>query len=425
MKLSQKIKGLNPFKKKSIADFSIAGGLPIILNNYSGIDYRKLSPSQVTAYLQGIVSACIDKRANSSAQAIPVIYKDVAGMDTRKNKAIEDHPFTNLLNAPNPYTSRFELMFQTVSNLDAWGNSYWLISKNGLGLPVEIKIINPNEMHYLFDENNTPVGFKRTFYTGTGMTLTRRQVEYDLDEIIHFKYAHYNANSLYGLSIIQKASQQIEIHSIENHYQKNLLKNGGRPSIIFETQDTLKPNVKDAIKEQFKDSHSGGHNAGKAMVLDGGLKANTLAFNPAEIGFLESKKASRDEILAMFNVPIGMFFVENVNKANNESGINNFLKNTISDIIKQIDSKLTIYVKQNYNKKFYVEHKLPYEHTRAEQFKEILEGTKLGAISLNEFRDFTDYDADNELTGDKKWYAVKFNTTTSNNNDTANTDNNA
>jgi len=420
MKLTQTLKSLNPFKK----NYDNLVGYPIYTNSYNGLDYKKLSPTEVNRYLQGIVSACIDKRANSSAQAIPIVYKDVAGMDTRKNKPIEDHPFTSLLNAPNPYTSRFELMFQTVSNLDAWGNSYWYIAKNSLGLPSEIRIINPNEMQYVFDNDNLPIGYKRTFYSGTGLN-SKKEVFYDLNEIIHFKYANYNVNTYYGLSIIQKACQQIEIHAIENGYQKNLLKNGGRPSIVFETLDTLKPNVKEAIKEQFKDSHSGGHNAGKAMVLDGGLKANTLAFNPAEIGFLESKKASRDEILAMFNVPIGMFFVENVNKANNESGINNFLKSTVSDIIKQIDSKLTIYVKQNYNKKFYIEHKLPYEHTRAEQFKEILEGTKLGAISLNEFRDFTDYDADTELTGDKKWYAVKFNTTTSNNNDTTNTENNA
>lgn len=417
MKLSQALKELIPFKKKSNGELF---GIPIFLNSYNGLNYKTLSPTEVNRYLQGIVSACIDKRANSTAQAIPIMYKDVAGMDTRKNKPIEDHPFTNLLNAPNPFTSRFELMFQTVSNLDAWGNSYWYIAKNSLGLPSEIRIINPIEMQYIFDDDNNPIAFKRTFYAGTGLN-SKKEIIYDLNEIIHFKYAHYNANSLYGLSIIQKASQQIEIHSIENQYQSNLLKNGGQPSVVFETQNELKPVVKEAIREQWKTNHAGGHKAGNTMILDGGLKANTLSFNPAEIGFLESKKASRDEILAMFNVPIGMFFVENVNKANNESGINNFLKNTISDIVKQIDSKLTIYVKQAYNKKFYIEHKLPYEHTRQEQFKEILEGTKIGAISLNEYRDFVDYDPDTDLTGDKKWYSVKFNTTTSNsNNDTTN-----
>lgn len=381
------------------------------------INYGAINSYQAQKLLHGLITTCIDARAQIFAQSIPLIYKNVAGNDTRKNKIIEDHPFVTILADPNPFTSYYELMTQTISNLDAWGNCYWYIKRNSINLPFGIELLETSCVKYTFDSNGYPNGFEYSLYNN-GKQIKQY---FSLNDVIHFKYTGYN-KSLYGLSIIQKNYSAIEIYHYENEYQKNLLKNGGVFSTIFKAKQKLTPEQLAKFENDFEEKHKGSTNAGRPLIIPMYMDSEKFSYNPMEIGYLESKKASKNEILNMFRVhPAMLGDADGVNKANGYIGKNTFLEDVLTPIAKMIDAKITQFIKRNYNPKFYFEQKLPFKLNEEQEIKRYDLGLKTGSISKNEYRTFMDYDTidfsninENDFFSNK--YTVNDATTTSNDN---------
>lgn len=405
-----------------------------IRNSNYDINNPTINSYQARNLIHGLISTCIDTRASIYAQSIPLIYRNVAGNDTRKNKIVEDHPFVELLYNPNQFTSYYELMIQTISNLDAWGNCYWYINRgnytfpNGQKIPTGIQILNHNFIKYTFDSNGYPNGFEYTPYNTNMMNNNKISKQYfELNDVIHFKYPGYEPNSLYGLSIIQKNVNAIEIYHYETNYQKSLLKNGGAKSEILKAKKKLSDAQMQELSTKWKDNHSGVNNAGKVLILPEYLEYSNSAtsFNPMEIGYLESKKVSKLEILNMFRVhPAMIGDADGVNKANGYIGKNTFLEDVLTPIAKMIDAKITQFIKRTYNPKFYFEQKLPFKLNEEQEIKRYDLGLKTGSISKNEYRTFMDY---NELNfnniNENDFFSNKY-TVNDNTNNTDNTDNN-
>ena len=387
-----------------------------ITNGNLSINYNKLSPYQTKQLLSGIVTTCINTRAQIFAQSIPQIYRNVAGVDTRKNKIVDEHPFVNVLFNPNPLTSYYELMVQTLGNLDAWGNAYWLIQRNNINLPSGIELLDPINMKYKLNDNGYPTSFEYTTYTSNN---NKKTITYSLDDIIHFKYSDLFCRNLYGISIIEQNVTSIEIYHYENEYQKNLLIKGGMPSMLLKSDiRSMKPQQIERLKEDWKSMYAGFQNAGNIPILEQGLTVEKLNFNPAEIGYLESKKISKNEILNMFRVhPAMLGDAEGVNKANGFMGKNSFLEDVIVPISKMFNAKLTQFVKKNYNTKFYFEQKLPFRLNEEQEIKRYELGLTKGCITKNEYRTFMDYDIVPILNDEDKMFFNQYtitDTTTSN-----------
>ncbi|BAS17620.1 uncharacterized protein RBE_0759 [Arthrobacter sp. Hiyo8] len=84
-------------------------------------------------------------------------------------------------------------------------------------------------------------------------------------------------------------------------WNQQLFANGARPSLIFQTDQPLDDDAYARWKAQFADDHTGTNSAYKPLLIEGG-KATPWMLNQQDLDFLESRKFSRDEILAMFKV---------------------------------------------------------------------------------------------------------------------------
>ncbi|MEA9985647.1 phage portal protein [Subtercola sp. RTI3] len=140
-------------------------------------------------------------------------------------------------------------------------------------------------------------------------------------------------NPYNGRSIIAASAATINLEEQMKEWNQNMFANGARPSLIFSTDKPLDDTNYARWKEQFKDDHTGTDNAFKPLLIEGG-KATPWMLNQQDLDFLESRKFSRDEILAMFKVSPGMIgSVENVNRSNLEAG---FYVNAVVNVVPRV-----------------------------------------------------------------------------------------
>jgi HK97 family phage portal protein len=57
------------------------------------------------------------------------------------------------------------------------------------------------------------------------------------------------------------------------------------------------------LKKEFADFYQGANNAGRPLVLDGGLDWRPMSLSPRDMDFLEAKHAAAREIALAFGVP--------------------------------------------------------------------------------------------------------------------------
>ena len=89
---------------------------------------------------------------------------------------------------------------------------------------------------------------------------------------------------------------------------KALLDNAARPSgaIIYRGVDgggTLSPEQYDRLVHEMEGHHMGARNAGRPMLLEGGLDWKPMGFSPSDMEFHQTKEAAAREIAIAFGVP--------------------------------------------------------------------------------------------------------------------------
>lgn len=123
-----------------------------------------------------------------------------------------------------------------------------------------------------------------------------------------------------GRSVIAASAAAIDTEEQMKAWNRRLFANGAHPSLIFSSKETMDDEVYERWKQQFADNHTGTDNAFKPLLIEGG-DAKPFMLNQQDLDFLNSRKFSRDEILAMWRVSPGILgLVENVNRANLEAG---------------------------------------------------------------------------------------------------------
>jgi HK97 family phage portal protein len=103
------------------------------------------------------------------------------------------------------------------------------------------------------------------------------------------------------------AAGAVAIHNAAAAWNKALLDNAARPSgaLVYDPGDgsTLSPEQFQRLRGEMDQSFSGGANAGRPMLLEGGLKWQALGLSPADMDFAGTKAAAAREIALAFGVP--------------------------------------------------------------------------------------------------------------------------
>ncbi|MBA2920035.1 phage portal protein [Sphingomonas sp. MAH-20] len=126
------------------------------------------------------------------------------------------------------------------------------------------------------------------------------------ERLVHVRTFH-PTDDHYGLGCLGAAAGAVAIHNAATRWNKGLLDNAARPSgaLVYEPQDgsNLSPEQFERLKAELEASFQGAGNAGRPLLLDGGLRWQALSLTPADMDFVSLKAAAAREIALAFGVP--------------------------------------------------------------------------------------------------------------------------
>jgi HK97 family phage portal protein len=189
-------------------------------------------------------------------------------------------------------------------NLLLHGNAFVQVASDGDGMATGLFTLRPERVTI---ETNAR-GWPASYLYRTGPTMTRYPAEdaFGQPAIIHVK-AQHPTDDHYGMGCLGAAAGAVAIHNAATAWNKALLDNAARPSgaLVYDPGDgaTLNPEQFERLRSELDSNFSGQGNAGRPMLLEGGLRWQSLSLTPADMDFAGMKAAAAREIALAFGVP--------------------------------------------------------------------------------------------------------------------------
>ncbi|RMF10093.1 MAG: phage portal protein [Alphaproteobacteria bacterium] len=257
-------------------------------------DYKRLAEE---GYRKNVIAhRCVRLIAECAASVPWRLY--------RGDEELTRHPVLDLLARPNPTTGGKALMERLYAFLNIAGDGYLEMVTGVDGLPGELYVLRPDRMRIVPGPGGWPRAYR---YEAGGRTH-----EFAVDPvtgdspILHLKTFNPLDDS-YGMSPLEAAAYGIDIHNAAGRWNKALFDNAARPSgaLVYEPSDggTLSDEQFSRLKDELADSYQGAQNAGRPLLLEGGLKWQSMSFSPQDMEFIAGKHAAAREIALAFGVP--------------------------------------------------------------------------------------------------------------------------
>jgi HK97 family phage portal protein len=232
-----------------------------------------------------------------AAAALPLILQDA-------ERRYEAHPVLTLIRRPNPAQGKAELFEAVYAQILLSGNAYLeaVAGVAGAGMPAELHVLRSDRMSLVPGADGWPVAYDYT----VGTRRHRFDMTGGAAPVCHIR-AFHPQDDHYGLSPMQAAATAIDVHNAASRWSKALLDNAARPSgaIVYRGEGgaTLTSDQYARLVEEMEAHHQGARNAGRPMLLEGGLDWKPMGFSPSDMEFQKTKEAAAREIAIAFGVP--------------------------------------------------------------------------------------------------------------------------
>jgi HK97 family phage portal protein len=216
-----------------------------------------------------------------------------------------DHPLARLLARPNPEQTGIELWEAFYGHLQVAGNAFLQAAQLDEAPPSELYVLRPDRMSVIPGADGWPVGWEHR--VGPQVKRFERDPVSGEAPILHLKIFH-PSDDWYGLSPMEAAGFSIDIHNAGGAWNKALIDNAARPSgaLVFSGAggaDRLSEEQFRRLKQELEDMHVGAANAGRPMLLEGGLDWRPMSLSPSDMDFIEARYSAARDIALAFGVP--------------------------------------------------------------------------------------------------------------------------
>ncbi len=213
-----------------------------------------------------------------------------------------DHPVLALLARPNPRDGAAAFLETLYGHLVLSGNAY-AEAVTLEGVPRELYALRPDRMRVVPGADGWPLAWD---YTVGASTVRFARREAGVQPILHLTLFN-PVDDHYGLSPIEAAANAVDVHNAAGAWNKALLDNSARPSgaLVYESRQglPLAEEQFERLKAELEQSFQGALNAGRPLLLEGGLDWRPLSLSPKDMDFVEAKHAAAREIALAFGVP--------------------------------------------------------------------------------------------------------------------------
>lgn len=246
----------------------------------------------------------------------------------------KDHPVYRLLcKQPNAEMTPSRFMLMVVASVCLRGNGF--IEKRYIGSRLVA-------LHPLLPQNmvvkRSKSGTLEYEYTDP-QTQTKRPIP--LKSMMHIR--GFGMDGICGMIPVQLGRDVIGSAMAVEESAAKIFENGLQSSGFLSAEAALNNDQRERVRK-YIEQFVGSKNAGKIMVLEGGMKYNNVTMNPEAAQMLESRTFSIEEICRWFRVP--PFMVGHMDKqsswASSVEGMNmQFLTNTLRPLLINIEQEIS------------------------------------------------------------------------------------
>jgi HK97 family phage portal protein len=185
------------------------------------------------------------------------------------------------------------------------GNAFVQVISDAAGKPVELFALRPERVTVEPDARGWPMAY--LYRVGEAVMRFPAEDASGFPGVIHVKAMH-PLDDHYGLGCLSAAAGAVAIHNAATRWNKALLDNAARPSgaLVYDPGEAgamLSPEQFGRLRDELDANFAGMANAGRPMLLEGGLRWQALSLTPADMDFAGMKAAAAREIALAFGVP--------------------------------------------------------------------------------------------------------------------------
>lgn len=283
MSVIDRIARLAGFERRSAIDPSWSAIAPSV--GYGAVLSARAAENLTT------VLACSTAIASALASIPALVYRrDADGTRTEAPA----HPLAKLTRAGvHGGMSWPEFMEHLIVSALLHGNGLAEVKRNGNGALSGLKYVPWQDVTV----SELPSG-RLAYDVRERLGPVRRLLE---GEVIHLR--DRTDDGLIGRSRLSRAAGAIEGIGAAELFARNFVRNGASPSGVIKSTTALSPEQVANLRAQFDERQAGAGNAGRALVLDGGLDWVARQVSPEDAQLLETRKFGVEEICRLFQVP--------------------------------------------------------------------------------------------------------------------------
>ena len=287
-----------------------------------------------------------------------------------------EHPFLDLMKNVNRRINQFDMWEVTEGFLETTGNAFWYIVDDGMQIPQMIELLSPAYMKVLLDESGKVRGYLWEKDT--------QKILLEAEDVIHFMIPSLE-NPFWGMAPMEAVATAVNINKNMGLYEESIFRNMGRLEGFFTTAERINDTEFERLKNEIAESMKGVENAGRTPLLDQGLDYKQFGFTPRELGYLQGRRVTREEIINAYDQTAALY-ESSSNRATSETATVLWTKYGIRPRLTRLQQKLNEQLMPRYQDRLFVAFDDPVPEDKEFRLEEIK--TRLGSwySSVNQER---------------------------------------
>jgi HK97 family phage portal protein len=257
---------------------------------------RDLASLIKESYLKNPVAYRAVKLVAEAVADIPWLLMD-------GDQELSAHPMLTLFAKPNARQERAVFLEAMVSQLLLAGNAF--VERTGLEQSSELHLLRPDKVSVETDGNGWPINLVWRS-GGAARTIALDGENGAVPYACHIQHYH-PLDDIYGFAPLNAASMAIDVHNSASEWNKALIDNSARPSgaLVYAPKSggNLSSDQFERLKTELQEGYQGARQAGRPLLLEGGLDWKPMGLTPKDMDFFEAKNAAARDIALAFGVP--------------------------------------------------------------------------------------------------------------------------
>lgn len=218
-------------------------------------------------------------------RAIKLIAGDIARLP------VSGASQSDLLEKPNSLECWWSFVQKHIRYLMLYGNSFALISRNGLGQIVELISCSPQEISLIYQDNNPAMFTYRHSTFG----------EVDRNDILHWRIQ--GQQPFFGASPIVLAARALNLALTQELAGQQMYQLPSLGKIAIESPETIGPDMVQKLQDAFASTHAGKNGHLKPIVTQGGMKVHQVGTSLSDSEWITSRRFSITEVSRLYSIP--------------------------------------------------------------------------------------------------------------------------